>query len=276
MQNVRQFRKPYTSIAEWPLHHCPECNSEFRSPASSPVRCQACYAAADAKRAAAATAAAMAPTESRQSLAQRMAESGVPATYLRYTRPAWEERWGAWEERESLASLIEWPPIPASHRDWFLMLWGPAGGRKTSVVTSVLSEALARGLTCRWWDTADLMDRLKLGFKRETAESNGERLSPTLRAAVPAYEIAIEAKDCDLLVLDDCVVDTPFEARTVARLLRHRHARGAATAMTANCRDPFAMLAGIDANLVSRCDTRRVWELNDGIDYRRLEAASND
>lgn len=269
---------------EWPDRTC-TCGKTWKNPHGGEGECDDCRRSreADERRAVACFAKEQERRRLsgiRDNLPEFMSRAGIPAGYHRYTRESWEALYGAWEDRESTRELIGWPWQDLHPCDWAVVLYGPYGRRKTSLATSVLVEALCRGLDVQFWDMNDYLERLKLGIRKEKAEQaqlqHGWQMSFELVDAVPYTILKNRVLDVPVLLLDD--LGSIRGARSgegwwreeITFLLRQRHAWNRATIVTTN--GEIESLRVIDPSLVSRLDVRLAWEMDDGTDYRRVEA----
>lgn len=282
----------YSSIDEWPEHACGTCEKTFRHPARTPrTECSDCESDREQREAEEAHQHRLEEEARRErdriadlraNLATHQAHAGVPAGYRRYTRGAWETLYGAWEGRESTRKLIDWPAADLDPLDWLVVFYGPYGRRKTSMATSILGEAICRDMSCVWWDMNDYLEKLKLGIRREKAESAIAKgtlsyMPRELENVQPYTLIKRWAWESDLLLLDDLgslkgarPSSDAWWREEIAGLLRHRHAWLRATIVTTN--GQIEDLHIIDASLVSRMDVRLAFDMDDGTDYRRADA----
>lgn len=185
--------------------------------------------------------------------------AGVPYEYLEMTRPRWEEKYGRWENHWQ-RELIGWPEsrrIRGGRQ--VVVLHGLYGRRKTGLGVAILGEAAARGLSCRWEDTALWLEDLKSG-----GFSNRE-------------QVWDRVKRPDVVQMDDFAAvlggrvksqksDTSWAFEQMALLSRYRRMNGKPTIYTMNLKS-ISALSVIDPSLPSRFDVPLKFEM-EGPDYR--------
>lgn len=285
----------FTSPEDWPKYICKTCSMTYHHPAFQEVlECEKCRDGREAAERRQIRAQREQEAQSREqerlaglrgNLQAHMTAAGVPTGYLRYTKASWERLYGPWRSRDSTAQLERWPSEGLDPQEWLVIFYGPYGRRKTSMATSLLSEAIMGDMSCQWWDMNHYLAELKVGIRRERAEADVisgkiRHLPRELESVKPYSLIQRRAWDCDFLVIDD--LGSLKGARSsrdswwkeeIGGLLRHRHAWVRPTVVTTNGK--IENLDVIDPSLVSRMDVELAFDMDvDGIDHRRQDAHS--
>jgi DNA replication protein DnaC len=179
------------------------------------------------------------------------------ATFVGYRQAARSE------EARSIGDKVKMGALSG----YSVLLWGPAGSLKTTLLTSAYVYLINDGMvqTAEWIGTADLLEAIRRGYDRESR-------------AVEA-PILDRASTCDLLMLDG-LGEQNINDRNAAwiqeqiyRVIDRRLSAGRQTFITSNLDPAGALVKQLGSAIVSRlfglC-LPLVLHLDQGVDFRTV------